>query len=318
MTKVKSWLSALLGFQILLTMILIWSNQRQQQDHLQIPLLIVDQQQLDRVVISDKDNSISFSKSADQWLLPALKALPADQAKVDTLLSNLLDLKSGWPVAKTAASHQRFEVAEDKFQRRIQFFQGEKQLAELFVGTSPGFRKVHVRKSGDDSIYTAKLSNYEILANNEEWLDKTLLAGADDISTIKTADFTLKKDDGQWGLSESRRQTQPENTVLNVDAAEQLASALGKLRVKTLASDAIKELMNEQEAVVIDVLTPKQNWVYQFYSDKEKYYVSRNDRSELFEIIGADYERIAKIDLSKIIQQQTSNDDNSEQVATGQ
>ena len=180
MNKTQYWLSGLLILQLLITAGLSWNRQSQQQTNPQQPLLSFEQQRLDKLVISDSENNVTLTKSGDRWLLPELQKLPVNDSRMTELLSKLQGLKTGWPVATTRASRERFEVEEDKFQRRIQWYQDDTLAGELLVGTSPGFRKTHIRKVGDDAIYTAELNSYELPVQNDGWLDKSLLSVASD------------------------------------------------------------------------------------------------------------------------------------------
>lgn len=300
MTKLKTWLSGLLALQLVLALGLFLINQNQQQANAGEPLLIADAKTLSKLVIGDNETNIDLANQNDKWTLPGLKDLPANQNKIERLLTSLTDLKSGWPVATTASSHERFEVAKDKFQKRIQLYNGDQQLADLYIGTSPGFRKVHIRKASDDAVYTAKLNSYEILANNEEWLDKTLLS-VDEVKAIKTPAFSLSKDDGNWKLAQTGADTPAQQPDLNTVKVEELVGGFSKLRVKTLADDAASQIIAKITPVSIVVATVDGNHIYQFYKADDKYYVSRNDQPQLFEINSVDYDRVSNIDIAQLI-----------------
>lgn len=88
-------------------------------------------------------------------------------------------------------------MAAGKYQRHQQLLQDEQLVADLYVGTSPGFRKVHIRKVDDDAIYAVGLNSYEMPVKVSDWLHKTLLA-PQDIEGIKGADCTQQKtEDGR-------------------------------------------------------------------------------------------------------------------------
>ena len=54
----------------------------------------------------------------------------------------------------------------------------------MLLGTSPGFRKVHVRRPNEKEIYTVNLNTYDMPVADTEWLDKALLS-AKDVRRIK-------------------------------------------------------------------------------------------------------------------------------------
>ena len=315
MTPLKTWLSGLLVLQLMLALGLFLMNQKHQQANAAEPLLIVDTTALSKLVISENENSIDLTRQNDKWTLPGLKDLLASQSKVERLLTSLTGLNSGWPVATTVSSHERFEVAEDKFQKRVQLYNGDQQLGDLLIGTSPGFRKVHIRKAGDDAVYTAKLNSFEILANNQEWLDKSLLA-VDEIKAIKTAEFSLSKDDGNWSLVQNASDISEQQPDLNTVKVEDLVSGISTLRVKTLADDAASESVAKVSPVSIDVSTVDGNHTYQFYKADDKYYVSRNDRDQLFEINSVDYDRVSNIDITQLLVPEQKDESETEAINT--
>lgn len=302
MTKLHTGLSGLLVLQLLIAAALFWGQQQPGQQSKRQALLSFQAQQLDRVVVSDADHSITLTKSGDTWLLPDLRQLPADAGKLRGLLDKLQSLQTGWPVATTDASQHRFEVAKDKFQRKLQLYQADKLVGELLIGTSPGFRKSHVRRAGDDAVYAVKLNSFDWPAKAEDWLDKALLA-ASDIKRIEGPDYVLAKQEDGWHFNaEQSAEDQPENTppALNQEKAKQLASALTNLSVQALADNPPDFDAADSKAVTLQVSGPKGDRRYRLLQNDDKYYVSRDDRKQAFTISQFDYDRIAKVDLSQL------------------
>lgn len=305
MTKTQAWLSGLLAMQVLLAALLYWQNQQPQLNMQQHALLDFKDSAVNRIVISDSGNSVTLDKTGGAWQLPGLDKLPADAFKIDSVLSKLAALKGGWPVATTADSHERFEVADKKFQRRVQLYQGEKPVGEILMGTSPGFRKTHIRKPGDDAVYLASLNVFELPVKAEDWLDKALLA-AKDVSQIKGPDYALAKKDNQWQLTNPAAQNAPTGqpaASLNKEKAVQLASALSSLRVMGLAEKAAPDKAagnTETRAIQIDVSNGANTWQYQFRQAGDRYTVKRDDRDREFTLSQFDFDRIAGIGLTQL------------------
>lgn len=291
MTKFHTALGGLLALQVLLAAILFWSHQQPGQQNQQEPLLAFDQGQLDKLVVSDAQQTVTLTKSGGAWLIPDFKQLPADAAKLKGLLDRLHGLPAGWPVATSQNSHSRFEVAEDKFQRRLQLYQGGKRVAELFVGTSPGFKKAHVRRSGDDSVYAVGLNSFDWPVNHENWLDKAVLA-ANDISAIKGPDYALQKTGESWQFADATN-----GPKVDAAKARQLAAALSSLKVLPPV-DALPS--GEQTGITLQVANPQRSWQYRWVKAGDKYFVSRDDRDVVFSISQPDFERIAGIDKAQL------------------
>lgn len=162
------------------------------------PFLSFDAQSVDSLSVANADGSVDLVKSGDAWQLP--DGVPADADKVQEVLDKLDDVSGIWPVASSASTAERFEVTEDNHQRHLQLRAGDETLADIYLGTSPGYRKAHARHSDDDDIYAIGFSNYEAGVNASDWLDKSLLRPTGDIATLKREGaFELSKEEsGNW------------------------------------------------------------------------------------------------------------------------
>ena len=292
MSKLKPLLGGLLVLQIVAALGLYWQGQQLKQGRQSQPLLSFDTAGVNKVILSDGTLSVTLSKSAGVWQLPDSQQLPVDTSQLEPLLARLQGLQTGWPVATSSPSRERFEVAEGKFQRRIQLFEGATQVAELLVGTSPGFRKSHVRRPEDNAIYSVELSSYELPTENRNWLDKTLLSPGI-VERIEGRDYTLIKSGEEWRLAEEENSGE---LPLDDLKARQLAAALSDFRVLEIA-DASPE---KGETLDLQVSGPGGSWTYQFVQSGEDYFVSRNDRETVFKLAKSDYERIAGVGLPQL------------------
>ena len=300
MSKTQVWLGGLLVSQCILATGLFVSDRHAAQSNVALPLLSFAQAQVGRVVISDSDNTVTLSKSGDRWVLPDLQALPANQRQLTDVFEKLSALQAGWPVATTSSSQARFEVSDEKFQRRIQLYQGDDLVEDFFVGTSPGFRKVHVRQADDDAIYSVLLNSYELPAQGDQWLDKTLL-GASAVTAIKAGDYALKKTGDDWHFEPPEPQANSENSAPEIDAekAAQLASAFTTLRVQGWVDKPDPKLKEATSAAF--EITGSAQWHYDLLALDEQYYIRRNDRDLLFKLSQSDYEKIVNITQAQLV-----------------
>ena len=108
-----------------------------------------------------EEPGITLAKGDTGWTLPDAWDVPANSAKVEQLLQRLKGLEKGLAVADTAGSRSRFEVAEEKFQRRITLNAGDAALGLLYLGTSPAMRRVHARAADDQEVYTIEFATFE-------------------------------------------------------------------------------------------------------------------------------------------------------------
>ena len=179
------------------------------------PLLAFDPRTVDRMEIDESGaNSVTLAASNGSWVVPPMADFPADGAKVTALLAKLADLKKGWPVATSSEAAQRFKVAEETHERRIVLRSGDKTLGVFLFGTSPSFRQVHARTSGNDKIYNVAFANYDAGTRGEDWMNRDLLSiGNDKIAGIAIGDVTLDRKDGKYqvaGLGEGEQQKESE------------------------------------------------------------------------------------------------------------
>lgn len=198
------------------------------------PFLDFDTAAVDSLSIADAEGQVALSKSGDAWQLP--DGIPADAGKVDEVLAKLADGDAGWPVASSASTAERFEVAEENHQRRLILQSGDETIADVYLGTSPGYRKTHARRQGDDDVYAITFSNYEAGAKPGDWLDKSLLRAKGTVASIRRADgFALSKgDDGMWQAAGG--------TVLDQGKATTFAGRFTGLTVLGIAeADALGE-----------------------------------------------------------------------------
>ncbi len=165
-------------------------------------LLEFSPDEVSSLTISDGDDEVILSRSDSGW---DMGDLPADAAKVDDLLDKMATLRAPWPVASSAASAERFEVEADNFQRRVVLQADDTTVGELYLGTSPGYQRVHARRADSDEVFSVGLSNFEISVGTDAWLDKSLLALPEAPSRIALAfaaddapEQVLERTDSGW------------------------------------------------------------------------------------------------------------------------
>lgn len=177
-------LSAVLLAQVLLVAVL-WLQQRDGDADGDNTLLRFTANEITAIRITERDadrnEPLLLQRTADGW---RSDGLPADGEKVQGLLDKLAALDSPWPVATTAVARERFEVTEDGFAKYLELLQDDEPVAALLLGTSPGFKRIHARRPGDDAVFSIALTSLDVPASANDWLDKSLLASAVDVDRI--------------------------------------------------------------------------------------------------------------------------------------
>ena len=283
MNRLTTLLAALLAVQLLLSALLFWPREEQGEDEARTPLLrLVDG--IDRVVMSDAESSLLMTLTDAGWRMPEYHGLPVDTAKLERALSDLPRLSRGWPVANSAAAGERFEVAEDSFQRRVEYFTGDIQQGALYVGTSPGFRKVHVRVGDEPAVYSVEYNSFDLPVTEAEWLDKTLLQ-LEGVTAITGLDYHLQLDGDTW---RGDADIDPD-----ADVASELADALAGLRVTSAADLATASILEEMGAPpTLTARAGDTSYEFRLFEIEDAYYINRSDIPVYFSLSAYDYDRL--------------------------
>lgn len=140
------------------------------------PLLGLKAAEVDELVLEDGQKRLVLKRDQEQWLLPDLGSFPADSARVQALVDQLAGLQRGWPEATTAEAATRFKVAADRFERKLTLRRNGADLGVVYLGSSPGLRKIYLRADKDPEIGTLTLSPHDLELGFDGWIDTRVLA----------------------------------------------------------------------------------------------------------------------------------------------
>ena len=193
--------------------------------------LTLEANQIDRIQISSVDGQkITLQQQQNKWLLPDHFNYPVSANRLDALLEKLKEIKVSWPVATSETAAERFHLTGDNHERKLSFFNQEKVLETIYIGTSPGFRKVHVRKENDQNIYAVNLNAHDAPTKAVDWFDFDLLKLDQKNVTAVTIDgLQLNKENDTW-----QAQTLAEGESVNSEAVEQWLQEMSRLRFTSL------------------------------------------------------------------------------------
>ncbi|MCY3885653.1 MAG: DUF4340 domain-containing protein [Gammaproteobacteria bacterium] len=164
---------------------------------------------VDGLTVSSSEESISLTLEDEQWRLP--DGNPADTRKVERVLDRLSQTAVDWPVATSESTAKRFEVTKDSFQKQISVLAGNDAVADVYLGTSPSFRKIHARSVDGGPVYSIEFASHEAGTTLNSWLDKSLLRPEGSISSLERVDaFVLTKDEGVWSVVDGTELDQSE------------------------------------------------------------------------------------------------------------
>jgi len=265
------------------------------------PLLAIKSADIDRMVIQDASNKVTLQKTGSQWQLPELHQLPVDKQKLEEILQKLDGTKLTWPVTTTASSHERFEVTGTKFQRRIELFQGDAKKADLWLGSTPGFKKIHLRREGEDQVYTVELTAFEFATASNDWLQSDLLA-VRDANSIKAADYELQKTGDAWNFVGVNQSSSSEK--VNASKAAELANSFSNLQVQEVVTQ-----VPQDETTKVSAKSAASEFHYEFTKAGSDYFVKRSDRDLHFKLSQLEFERIANVNKLSLLASESASKD---------
>lgn len=177
MNKTIKILSGVLAIQLLLAGTVLLKNRRAGAAGNEESLLRLKADAFDRVVITEPGKTpVTLALKGGKWVLPDRWDFPVSQEKRVLAIDKLLDLKKTWPVGDSAAARKRCHVTDDTFEKKVVFEQGGKEKKTLYLGTSPEYRKVHLRPSDRDEITLVEFGYHDLALNPADWEDKKFLS----------------------------------------------------------------------------------------------------------------------------------------------
>lgn len=292
MNRLSNILTLALAFQLLLVVAVFWPRGTEGEDDARTPLLSLAKDGIDRIAISDAESSVLLTRDGDAWQLPEYHGLPVDGQKLRRVTENLPTLARGWPVASSSSAKERFEVAEENFQRKVAYFTGENSEGGLYLGTSPGFRKVHTRIDGGDPVYAVEFNTFDLPVAPAEWLDKTLLQ-LKDVNSVTGLDYSIRKDGEAWTGEGEQAPAQAE--------VDKLVNGLTSMRVTAAADIATASILAEMAAPpTLTVGTNDGSHEIRLYETEDTYYIQRADIPVFFSLSQFDYDRLNEVNAASL------------------
>jgi len=286
----KKWifiLSGLLAVQLVLAAVLNLTGEDYGTFQAEDKLLSFNRQAVDGLRIEDGTDSLVLKNQDGKWLLPESGDFPARQPNVERLLDKLAALEKGWPVAKTRSAARRFGVDEEQFERKLTLFADDDAQATLYVGSSPGSRKVYVRPGDENDIFAVDFNTWEAEAKDDDWIDKGVLTLDESIvEQLEIPGIIMQRQDGKLQVMNLE-----ENEQTNGEESSALLGKLSGLRVQSLlGTDA--ELEYRQDEPVLEVRITREGGEvlgYRFSKpeDAAYYVLKRSDLDYYFKV--ADY-----------------------------
>jgi hypothetical protein len=118
---------------------------------------------------------VTLAREGGSWGVADADGYPADGEKIDALLGSLSKLTTRSLVVKGATYHEKLEVADAAFQRKVTLTAGGTSRT-LFLGSSPAYKSVHVRVEGEDAVYLVDdLATGDVGSRAWAWVERGYL-----------------------------------------------------------------------------------------------------------------------------------------------
>jgi len=270
-----------------------WPRQHEAGQAATQTLASIAKEAIDELRIGDEfDNEAVLVRTGDRWLLPELENLPADADKVEALLRSISEQQLSWPIARSPAARQRFQVADYYYQRRLALLSGGDMQGTLYLGTSPGFRKVHARRAGDDAIYSIDLNTFDVPATSDAWLEPRLLQVRAPVR-IDADLYNVYLDNGVW---RSGTGGTPDEKEIHA-----LITALKSLQVDGVAEESLQRELAEAEAeLVLKVQSLAGEVQLELITLGNEHFIHSTEFPLFFKLSALDHDRLAGIDARRI------------------
>ncbi|PLW69215.1 DUF4340 domain-containing protein [Pseudohalioglobus lutimaris] len=244
---------------------------------------------VDKLSLTDESGAtLELNRAGERWLLPGLENLPADTTRVEALLQQLTAADPGWSVAHSLAARQRFLVAHYHYRRKLTLSALDRELGTVYLGTSPGFRKVHARNDAADNIYAVALNLFDLPVDPGKWLDPSLLQIRAPMA-INADGYTLQRTSGSWQLGSGAT---PDPRELQA-----LLDALRHIQIQGVAPRATQTaLMGTEAQLILQVQALAGTVELQLFKHGDQHFIGSSEYPYLFLISAYDFDKLTGID----------------------
>ncbi len=293
MTRSVAVLLLVLLVQCGIAAVVFWPGRNLQEVSTEQTLVTLPIDTVDELRIGDEyDNEVTLLRSGNQWLLRDLSNLPADATKVDALLQSITRKDANWPIARSVAARQRFQVADYYYQKRLKLLSAGKKLATVYFGTSPGFRKTHARNEKQNAIFSITLDSVEISAISADWLEPKLLQVRAPLR-IDADLYNLHFENGAW-LSAT-------GGTPDAQELELLFTAIKTLQVDGVADEDLQRELSATEAnLVLEIQSLAGEVTLQLITLNDSHFIHSSEYPLFFKLSAYDYDRLTGIDFRLI------------------
>lgn len=201
------------------------------------------------LTITDTDGqSVSFSKEGDTWTLADTDGYPARSEKITEILGKLVAINTDRLVTQTAASHDRLQVGEGNYVRKVDITTAS-GAQTLYLGSSTGASATHVRTANADATYlTSEVATWELDTLPTTWIEVAYYQ----VPKEQITEVTLENGNGSLtfvrGDNENSGENGDEWTLTDATADEPVAPANINTLIDRIATLNLHTVLGKSEA----------------------------------------------------------------------
>lgn len=306
MDKRNKILALLLAVQIIIIIFVYAGGTDYSQPQIEL-LPGISNEQVNKLVITDDEKqTATLVKGEEGWYLAQAETpvgkdkkgrtikstdvfqYPVDQEKANTLAEKLAGLQSSRLVTRTESSHDRLQVGEKSFNRKIEISTVDAASEEVILGVAPNYKTIHVRQGDGESVYLVKdLALWEAPGDAVSWWPNNYVEfAADAIKKIDLGNnnggFALEKDDeGKWRLAGNDADLKAEALTEFIDRVKDISL------VDFVTDDKQKELGKPAAVLTVHTQEKKINITIWPKDEETGDHVVKSSASALYARVGA-------------------------------
>jgi hypothetical protein len=180
----------------------------------------LDAEAVERIVIEKDDIRVALEKTDEGWINSTESGFPADESKVNSLISQIKEIKITDRRSTKEENHHIFEVTSEEGTTLTISYTGGQDVARLVFGKSPDYQGVFARIASKNDVYLVEPNvSYRLGLdyNTKEvrqdfWIDKKIT----DFDQKEIGRIALQTPDGETVVERVAKE-KPESTAGQAD-----------------------------------------------------------------------------------------------------
>ncbi|TMQ11652.1 MAG: DUF4340 domain-containing protein [Deltaproteobacteria bacterium] len=201
LTRFHKILLAVLAVQVVLAVIVLvrGSDSGALKEHPLVPGFDAAKVTRLQVFTSETAKPIDLVKRDASWVLASGFDYPADQTKVNDVLTPITKIAAAAPIASQSSRHKQLKVDKSDYERKLVITADGKDLV-LYLGAAAGARRTAVRLGTEDKVYAVTgISAFTAGSEPRQWIDTSYVK----IPRDDVARLVVKRESGTMELARS-------------------------------------------------------------------------------------------------------------------